>query len=109
MSAPCEGKRFPFRPALKVRHVSEHEITDREQFVIANSNGRQIAPSHDSAIEKRDELLLVGEEGGRAPSLARATHTPLLERESERRGRRGERERGDQEKLEEAQCEDDKQ
>ena len=101
---------FPFLPALKVRHVSEHEITDREQFVIANSNGRRIAPSHDSAIEKRDELLLVGE-GGRAPSLARATHTPLLEREGERRGRQGERERGggDQEKVEEAQCEDDKQ
>ena len=100
----AKGKGSP----LKVRHVSEHEITDREQFVIANSNGRQIAPSHDSAIEKRDELLLVGE-GGRAPSLARATLTPLLEREGEHGDGREKERGGDQEKLEEAQCEDDKQ
>ena len=112
MSAPCEGKRFPFRPALKVRHVSEHEITDREQFVIANSNGRQIAPSHDSAIEKRDELLLVGEEGGRPPWRALLTRPSSSERASASGGDAGEKEReggGDQEKLEEAQCEDDKQ
>ena len=109
MSAPCEGEGSPsFLPALKVRHVSEHEITDREQFVIANSNGRQIAPSHDSAIEKRDELLLVGEEGGRPPW--RALLSRPSSRERERRRRQGEKEGGgDQEKLEEAQCEDDKQ
>ena len=49
-------KMFP--SGFQVRIVTEHGITDREQFVIANFNGRQIAPSHDFAIEKRDGLLL---------------------------------------------------
>ena len=83
------GGKFPLPPALKVRHVSEHEITHREQFVITNFNGRQIAPSHDSAIEKRDELLLVGEEG----ALARVTLTPLLERARDREREGGRRSR----------------
>ena len=55
----CQAHRVYRENEVKVPrlecNVTEHGITDREQFVIANFNGRQIAPSHDFAIEKRVE------------------------------------------------------
>ena len=45
---PITNFETPFLLGSQVRIDTDHGITDREQFVIANFNGRQIAPSHDT-------------------------------------------------------------